>query len=57
MGGLYRSTDDRIFAGVCGGIAKQIGFSPFLVRLLFIILPISIIAYIVMAIIIPEEPY
>lgn len=57
MGGLYRSVDDRILAGVCGGIAKQIGFSTFLVRLLFIILPISIIAYIVMAIIIPEEPY
>lgn len=57
MGGLYRSKSDRVFAGVCGGIAKQMGFSPLLVRLLFIILPISILAYIAMAIIIPEEPY
>lgn len=57
MGGLYRSVDDRIFAGVCGGIAKQIGFSSFVVRLLFVILPISIIAYIIMALIIPSEPY
>lgn len=57
MGGLYRSRDDRIFAGVCGGIANQIGFPPFVIRLLFIFLPISIIAYIVMALIIPEKPY
>lgn len=57
MNGLTRSVDDRIFFGVCGGIAKQLDVSSFLVRILFILLPISIIAYLVMAFIIPEETY
>lgn len=54
MNGLTRSVNDRIFFGVCGGIAEQLNMSSLLVRILFIILPISIIAYLVMAIIIPE---
>ncbi len=55
MNGLTRSLDDRILFGVCGGIAKQLNMSSLLVRILFILLPISIIAYLVMALIIPEE--
>jgi len=57
MNGLTRSLNDRIFFGVCGGIADQLNISSFLVRVLFIILPISIIAYLAMALIIPEERY
>ena len=33
---LYRSTDDRMIAGVCAGIADYFGIDPTLVRLLFV---------------------
>jgi phage shock protein C len=32
---LYRSVDDRMFAGVCAGIADYFDIDPTLVRLLF----------------------
>ena len=54
--GLYRSRNDRIIAGVCGGIAEQLNISPLLVRLLWVLCGFGIIAYIICAIVIPEEP-
>ena len=58
---LYRSRSDRMFSGVCGGLAVYAGMDPTLMRLLVAIavfvtgiLP-GIIAYIVAALIIPEE--
>lgn len=57
---LYRSRDDRFFAGVCGGIAKYFGIDSTLVRLItfLLIVPggLSIWVYIALAIIIPSEP-
>lgn len=57
---LYRSRDDRFFAGVCGGIAKYFGIDSTLVRLItfLLIVPggLSIWVYIALAIIIPNEP-
>jgi phage shock protein C len=58
---LYRSSKDKRFLGVCGGIAKYFGLNPFAVRLLWAILTLSsggvmIPAYILMAIIMPKEP-
>jgi phage shock protein C len=57
---LYRSVDDRMIAGVCGGIAKYFNVDPTLIRLLFVIFAFAggpgILAYIVLAIIMPEEP-
>ena len=57
---LYRSLDDRMVAGVCGGVAKYFSLDPTLVRLLFVIFSIAggpgLIAYIIMMIVVPEEP-
>lgn len=57
---LYRSTQDRMFAGVCGGIAAYLDVDPTLVRLFFVALTLmggpGVIIYIVLMLIVPEEP-
>jgi phage shock protein C len=58
---LYRSTRNRMIAGVCAGIGDYANIDPTLVRLaaaalLFISGGTAIIAYLVMALIIPEQP-
>jgi phage shock protein C len=57
---LYRSRKDRMVAGVCGGLASYIGIDPTLVRLLFVLglfaVGSTFLAYIIMMIVIPEEP-
>lgn len=47
-----------MLAGVCAGLAEQFGFSPFLVRLIFVILAVtgaSELAYIVLWILMPNR--
>lgn len=58
---LYRSRNDRMVAGVCGGLADYAGMDSTVMRLLVAlvillsaILP-GIVAYIIMAIVIPEQ--
>jgi phage shock protein C len=57
---LYRSRDDRMIAGVCGGLAAYFSVDPTIVRVIAvatILLPgPSVIAYLVMWLIVPEEP-
>ena len=57
---LYKSNENKMLVGVCGGIAEYFGIDPTLVRLgwvLFCALGGSgIIAYIIAAIIIPKKP-
>lgn len=57
---LYKSNQNKIAAGVCGGIAEFFGIDPTLVRLgwiLFCALGGSgILAYIIAAIVIPNKP-
>ena len=57
---LYRSRTNRQVAGVCGGLAAYFNVDPILMRVLFILLGLlgaaGIILYIVMWIIVPEEP-
>ncbi len=57
---LYRSTEERMFAGVCGGIAEYLDVDPTLVRLVFAALVLmggpGIVVYIVLMLIVPEEP-
>jgi phage shock protein C len=53
---LYRSADDRILAGVCGGIAEYFDIDPVLVRIAFVIFSMGgmgFFAYIILALIIP----
>ncbi len=52
---LCRSKNDRWIAGVCGGVAEYLGISSGLVRLLTVLSGIGIIAYLVIALIMPEE--
>jgi phage shock protein PspC (stress-responsive transcriptional regulator) len=59
---LYRSRRYRMLAGVCGGIAEWLGWSPTLVRILYIVGSIlsvafpGIIVYIILWVVMPEAP-
>jgi phage shock protein C len=57
---LYRSRNDRLLAGVCGGIAEYFGWDPTAVRLVFIascLLPgPQLVAYLAGWILIPQAP-
>ncbi len=57
---LYRATEDKKIAGVCGGIAQYFKIDATLVRLLWALAIIcggfGLLAYIVCAFVIPEEP-
>jgi phage shock protein C len=57
---LYRSRTDRMIWGVCGGLARYFNVDPTIVRVLAVIsifiTAVSILAYIIMAIIVPLEP-
>ena len=57
---LYRSTQERMFAGVCGGIAEYLEVDPTLVRLVFVALTLlggpGLVIYIVLMLIVPEKP-
>ena len=55
---LYRDMDNRVIAGVCGGIAAYLNTDPVLIRILFAILPflsfgIVIPVYIILWIVVP----
>ena len=55
---LYRSKDNRVLCGVCGGIGDYLNVDPTIIRLLCLLLGFTgsgRIAYIVAAVIIPEE--
>jgi phage shock protein PspC (stress-responsive transcriptional regulator) len=59
--GLLRSRDDRIIAGVCGGIAEWLGWSPTTVRILYILVSVlsaafpGILVYILLWLFMPER--
>jgi phage shock protein C len=58
---LYRSREDRMLAGVAGGLADLWDADPSLIRILWALLVIltggiALVVYIVMAIVVPEEP-
>lgn len=57
---LYRSGDERILGGVCGGIGEYLGVDPVLIRILWVLGSLAwgsgIIAYILLWIIIPRNP-
>ena len=57
---LYRSSKDKILGGVAAGLADYFNIDPTLVRVLFVVILFlggtGILAYIIMWIIVPEEP-
>lgn len=58
--GLYRSRDDRVLAGVCGGLGEYFKIDTVLVRIAFVLLVfaggLGILAYVLGWIFIAEEP-
>lgn len=58
---LYRSRSNRMVAGVAAGLADYFNIDPTIVRLVFVLFALTggpgLILYIIMAIVVPEEPY
>ena len=56
---LYRSGTTKILCGVWGGIGEYFNIDPTLIRLLFVLFGCTgggILAYIIAAIIMPDQP-
>ena len=59
---LMRVRQGRLIAGVCGGIAKWLGWDPTLVRLGYVVLSVlsagfpGLLIYILLWILMPQEP-
>lgn len=57
---LYRSRSERMLGGVCSGLGAYFGIDSTLVRLIYIVLtfllPFFILIYLVLWIVIPQEP-
>ncbi len=57
----YRSTTEKVFAGVCGGLAEYFAIDPLLVRLIFVILALAggggVLIYILLWIVTPVKPF
>src|SRR3972149_482692 len=58
---LHRPRAERMIAGVAGGLAERLDLDPSLVRIIWavLVLPtgfLALLVYVVMAIVVPEEP-
>jgi phage shock protein C len=57
---IYRSREDRVLLGICGGIGEYLNVDPNVIRLLWIIFMFAggtgLLAYIVAFFVIPERP-
>ena len=57
---LYRSRNDKMVSGVCGGLGKYLAIDPTLIRLLFVLITVlggsGVLVYLIMMIVMPEEP-
>lgn len=58
---LYRSNSDKMIGGVAGGIAEYFEVDPTIIRILFVLALFfgggGLIAYVILWIIVPEQPY
>lgn len=56
---LYRSDDDRIIAGVAGGLGKYFNVDSLFIRLIFLLLALvhglGILFYVIFALVVPKE--
>ena len=59
---LYRSVDDRVIGGVCGGLADRLDLDPAVVRVGYAILALVtgifplLVLYVIMVVVVPEDP-
>ena len=57
---LYKSNDNRMIDGVCGGIAEYFGWDPAIVRLAYVLLSVfsaafpGLLVYIILWLIMPQ---
>ena len=60
---LYRSERNKILGGVCGGIAEWLGWTPTMVRVLYVVGSILSVAfpgtivYVILWIVVPKAPH
>lgn len=58
---LVRSRSDRMIAGVCGGLARWLGWSPTVVRVLYVTLSVlsaafpGVLVYLLLWLVMPRE--
>lgn len=57
---LTRSTDNKIIAGVCGGLAEYFGIDAVIVRLIFVVLLLpgglpGFLPYVILWIVVPKK--
>ncbi len=57
---LYRSRNEKLVGGVCGGLAEYFGIDPTWVRLIFIFFALlggfALILYLIMWVVVPLRP-
>lgn len=57
---LYKSQTNKMICGVCGGVAEYLNIDPTIIRLIWAVLILAVgtglLAYIIAAIIMPENP-
>ena len=57
---IYRSRNDKVIAGICGGLGNYLNIDPVIIRVIFIILLLTvgsgILIYLIAWILIPLEP-
>lgn len=58
---ICRSSQHRVIAGVCGGLAEHLGWSPFRVRLIWVLATVftafaGVIVYLALWFLMPNEP-
>lgn len=58
---LYRSKDNKVFAGICGGLGEYFELDPVLVRIFWLIMVVfsgvlpGVIAYIFAVLVVPKK--
>ncbi len=57
---LYKSRNNKMIAGVCGGVAEYLNVDPTIVRLALVLISLiwgsGLLIYIIAALVIPTEP-
>jgi phage shock protein C len=60
---LYRSRRHHMLAGICGGLAEWLGWSPTWVRVLYVLVSVlsaafpGAIVYLILWVVIPKAPH
>ncbi len=57
---LFRSRNDQMIAGVCGGLGEYLDVDPTVIRLIFLLLALlgghGILLYLILWLVIPRQP-